>query len=402
MQNASASTGLSPILRATIAAHPPLSRAAQDDLARRLVAARHAATSAALDVAPRASRRLVMLSAAMASAGWTPEQVDAWEATHGAEAHDRAPITRRALLADLWVADPDQHALLALQAIALDHCDDVYTSPRASRAYAAAVVQSRREVLTTAAALRRLEDRMVRHNLGLAAQVASRRARGCSVPVEDLMQTASEGLLATVRRYDPERGYCLSTMATWWVRHYVGRHVADHGRTIRLPVHLHDFIRHLRRAEDALRDPVTLADPSDEAIAAHLGVPVEKVVLAREASHPAVSVESTIRENTFADRAPMTLADTLADENLPDPADAIEDARQRRLANAAIRRLPQRTRDCLTLRHTQEGDDATYRSIGAKVGVSRERVRQIIAEGVDAVRQQVGVSAMCQVSSATC
>src|SRR6185503_8839451 len=222
MQHASASyTGLSPILRATITAHPPLSRAAQDDLARRLVAARHAAASAALDVAPRASRRLVMLSAAMASAGWTPEQVDAWETTHGAEAHDRAPIVRRALLADLWAADPDQHALLALQAIAIDHCDDVYTSPRSSRAYAVAVVQSRREVLVAAATLRRLEDRMVKHNLGLAAQAASRRARGCSVSMEDLMQAASEGLLAAVRRYDPERGYCLSTMATWWVRHYV-------------------------------------------------------------------------------------------------------------------------------------------------------------------------------------
>lgn len=389
------STDLSPILRATIAAHPPLTRAAQDDLAHRLCAARSAATSAALDVAPRATRRLVMLSAALAASGWTAAEVEAWEATHGAEAHDSAPLTRRTLLAALWAADPDQHTLLALQAVALDCCDDLWTSPRSSAATVARVTRARRDMLSAAADLRRLEDRMVRHNLGLAAQGAARR-RGCGVPFDDLMQEACRGLLAAVRRYDPERGFCLSTCAAWWVRHYVTRHVEDHGRTIRLPVHLHGFIRAVRRAEDALRDPVTFADPSDAAIAARLGAAVEKVASARRAALSVLSTEDRAHRNVDRHDDPRTaartVADTIADDSLPDPTEAIDAPRRLAVVNAAIRRLPARTREAVVLRHTHGGGDdgATYKDIGVRLNLSRGRAQQLVAEGVQALRMAVG------------
>jgi len=159
------------ILRAAASSSPVLSREAELALTRSIVAAHHdawALLSSACDVVGRPS---VLIPA------------DATE----------VPLAEVASVAALArLTDPDQHVLRALQALVLTDCDETW----------------RYKVLSSAATLKRLEERMVKHNIGLAMKHAHARVKS-GVPVEDLIQEACVGLLDAVRRFDPERGLTL-------------------------------------------------------------------------------------------------------------------------------------------------------------------------------------------------
>ena len=363
------------ILRAAASSSPVLSREAELTLTRSIVAAHHDAWAACLGAeCVRATRRTVLLSAACDGVG-RPNVLIPADATevHLAEVANVAALAR--------LTDPDQHILRALQALVLTDCDDTWTSPRASASSVRRAEAWRYKVLSTATTLQRLEERMVKHNIGLAMKHAHARVKS-GVPVEDLIQEACVGLLDAVRRFDPERGFRFSTPASWWCRHRVGRYINNNSRTVRLPVWLCERIADIARADRALYDGATCTPATDEQVATHLRLSVAEVSAARRASVTSISLETPAgNRRGVGDATTRTLAD-LVPASATHPDALIDAARAHaRVASAVAALSP---RDALVVRasfNLGDTDDAprTLTAIGADLGVCRERVRQVQA-----------------------
>ena len=363
------------ILRAAASSSPVLSREAELTLTRSIVAAHHDAWAACLGAeCVRATRRAVLLSTACDGAG-RPNVLITADTTE-------VPLAEVASVAALArPTDPDQNILRALQALVLTDCDDTWTSPRASASSVRRAEAWRYKVLSTAATLRRLEERMVKHNIGLAMKHAHARVKS-GVPVEDLIQEACVGLLDAVRRFDPERGFRFSTPASWWCRHRVGRYINNNSRTVRLPVWLCERIADIARADRALYDGATCTSATDEQVATHLRLSVAEVSAARRASVTSISLEApTGNRRGVGDATTRTLAD-LVPTSATHPDALIDEARAHaRVASAVAALSP---RDALVVRasfNLGDCDDAprTLTAIGADLGVCRERVRQVQA-----------------------
>lgn len=363
------------ILRAAASSSPVLSREAELTLTRSIVAAHHDAWAACLGAeCVRATRRAVLLSTACDVAG-RPNALIPVDTTE-------APLAEVASVAALArLTDPDQHILRALQALVLTDCDDTWTSPRASTSSVRRAEAWRYKVLSSAATLRRLEERMVKHNIGLALKHAHARVKS-GVPVEDLIQEACVGLLDAVRRFDPERGFRFSTPASWWCRHRVGRYINNSSRAVRLPVWLCERIADIARADRALYDGATCTPATDEQVAAHLRLSVAEVSAARRASVTSISLETPAgNRRGVGDATARTLAD-IVPASATHPDALIDEARAHaRVASAVAALSP---RDALVVRasfNLGDCDDAprTLTAIGADLGVCRERVRQVQA-----------------------
>ncbi len=363
------------ILRAAASSSPVLSREAELTLTRSIVAAHHDAWAACLGAeCVRATRRAVLLSTACDVVG-RPNALIPVDTTE-------VPLAEVASVAALArPKDPDQHILRALQALVLTDCDDTWTSPRASASSVRRAEAWRYKVLSSAATLRRLEERMVKHNIGLALKHAHARVKS-GVPVEDLIQEACVGLLDAVRRFDPERGFRFSTPASWWCRHRVGRYINNNSRTVRLPVWLCERIADIARADRALYDGATCTPATDEQVATRLRLSVSEVQSARRASVTSISLETpTGNRRGVGDATTRTLVD-LVPTSATHPDALIDEARAHACVASAVAALS--PRDALVVRasfNLGDCDDVprTLTAIGADLGVCRERVRQVQA-----------------------
>lgn len=223
-------------------------------------------------------------------------------------------------------------------------------------------------------------QRLIRANLRLVVSVAA-RYRGYGVPLSDLIQEGNMGLMHAIDKFEPERGNKFSTYATWWIRHAVGRAIADQGRTIRLPVHMAEKIRKVKEAAFNLSQ-TTGTEPSSAEIAAELGVTPEKVEqLLQFAQHP-VSFENPMGEDGEA-----TLGDFLSDDSLESPYDAAMDAALKTEIKEAMNSLTPREAKILNLRYgLKDGREHTLEEVGQKYGLTRERIRQIEKDALRKLR----------------
>jgi RNA polymerase primary sigma factor len=219
------------------------------------------------------------------------------------------------------------------------------------------------------------KERMINANLRLVVSQA-RRYQGHGLPMEDLVQEGMLGLIRAVEKFDWRRGFKFSTYGTLWIRQAIQRGLQNHGRTIRVPVHVSQRQVKVRKIEAELSTKLG-REPTDEEIAAVSEIPLEEISELRELSRAMTSLDQPVSED-----GETALGDLLASDR-PEPLEEVAVTERDQRVNEAVRRLPAAEQSVIRLRFGLAGEEPrTLRQAGSELGITAERARQLEEQGL--------------------
>jgi RNA polymerase primary sigma factor len=220
------------------------------------------------------------------------------------------------------------------------------------------------------------KERMINSNLRLVVSQA-RRYQGHGLSMEDLVQEGMLGLIRAVEKFDGRRGFKFSTYGTLWIRQAIQRGLQNHGRTIRVPVHVAQRQVKVRKLESELSAKLQ-REPTDEEIAAVAELPLDEVIELRELNRAMTSLDQPV-----GDDGETALGELLPSDR-PEPVDQVTNDDRDRRVNALVQDLPEAERNVIRLRFGLTGDEPrTLRQTGIELGITTEQARQLEAKGLE-------------------
>jgi RNA polymerase primary sigma factor len=227
-------------------------------------------------------------------------------------------------------------------------------------------------------------ERMITANLRLVVKLATDYAN-LGLPLLDLVSEGNIGLMKAVERFDPQKGGKLSTYAAWWIKQSIKRALANQGRTIRVPVHQIEKIAKVRRLIERLTAELG-REPTDEELADEVGLSGPQVSALKSSGIQPTSLDAPVGK----DDGETLFGDMLSDEAAEDPLEYLEGKDARAMLGGVLKVLTARERDIIKLRYGLGGGrERTLEEIGTKLGITRERIRQIQMVALKKMRREM-------------